>query len=106
MSRAKRLKPTSPKPTERPTEKMADPNLVRIHVNTAQIESNPFDFKLRLGQIDDMDDKRILVRELAHVSLSPQFAMALVNLLQQTLKQYGEQIKKPANIPEVTASKN
>jgi 2-phosphoglycerate kinase len=85
---------------------MSDPNMIRAHVNTAQIESSPFDFKLRLGEVEDTNEKRVLVREVAHISLSPQFAMALVNLLQQTLKKYGEQITKRENIPEVVESKD
>jgi hypothetical protein len=93
-------------PQSASTERIVDPQLVRIHVNTAQVESNPFDFKLRLGEIEDTNERRILVREVAHVSMSPQFAFALVNLLQQTLKKYGEQMQKPENMPAVVDAKS
>ena|SRR3989442_1531785 len=74
--------------TEKTIERVFDPHFVRCYSNTAQIESTQMDFRIRFGEIEKIAKDKVIVREVAFVSMSPQHAAAFSNLLSQSVQQY------------------
>ena len=78
----------------RPTERVRDPHFFRCYANTATIEMTPMDLRIRFGEIEEVSDEKLVIREVAFVSMSPQHASALVDTLRSTLDRYNQQIEE------------
>lgn len=95
-------KPTS---TLKPTKVIKQsPNFVSLYVNTTGFGHTRFDFQISLGRIDVSRDKtHDFVEELAVLTMTPEFAKALLIDYQRNMEQYeaefGEIVLRPHIIP-------
>ena len=90
---------------ERKLDRVFDPRFIRCYANTVQIETTPMDFKFRFGEIDEATADHLLVREVVHVSMSPQHAVSFYNTLGQIMERWKEKADADAKELEEISEK-
>ncbi|SRR6266566_4901202 len=81
-------KPKAKAPKGKVIERTVDPNFTRFYCNTVQIETTPLDFKIRFGDIDVATADKIVVREVATASMSPQHALSFATVFKKSVDEY------------------
>ena len=79
-----------------PTRKQPEREVVRlglddaptIYVNSVEMAVSFFDIQMRMGQVQDISDKRLVVKILTNVVMSPPHAKALVQALVSNVAVY------------------
>lgn len=71
-------------------EHTRSPSFVSLYVNDVQLQTTPWDVRLTLGQIENVDvaENRAYITVLADVRLSPQHAKKLGEVLNGQIKNY------------------
>ena len=70
------------------------PNFTSLYVNDVHVMITPWDFRLRLGQLESVDSEKneAVVTVLADLRLSPQHTKKLVQILTKQLEAYEAQL--------------
>ena len=72
----------------RTRETFKDEGFATIYINSAQVEISPWDVKIRLGQVTQATEEKLVIGELAHVFMTPEHTKAFMEALQVSLKLY------------------
>jgi Protein of unknown function (DUF3467) len=93
-------------PTESPAEVIKNPNstVVTFYSNSANIDVTPWDFKILFGEITKIERQgemggQIFVDDKVRVTMSPQHAKALMNVLRTNIEQYEAKLGSIPSIP-------
>jgi Protein of unknown function (DUF3467). len=79
--------------------RIKDPGFVHRYANTAQIQTTRVDFRIRFGEFEQSPEGNAhVVREVVAISMSPQHAAMLSELLQQSLHKWMAQENEVAEI--------
>lgn len=72
-----------------------------FYTNSVQVETGPWDIKLRIGQVATLEKGVAQVREIAQVCMSPQHALAVFAVLRKSIRKYESQF---GQIPRIGAA--
>lgn len=75
------------------------PAFVSFYANDAQVMMTPWDFRLRLGQLESVEDGEAVVTVLADVRFSPAHLKRLVEVLGKQLESYEANVG-PIAVPD------
>ncbi|HLX08145.1 MAG TPA: DUF3467 domain-containing protein [Thermoanaerobaculia bacterium] len=97
--RAKTGRGSSEKPKARSVAWQASQDVLTLYSNHFQILTGPWDFTIRLGQINVLGEA-ISAKEMLRVLLSPASAKGLVRILTAQLKDYESRYGEVVDIAE------
>jgi len=78
----------TPAPAQPKVQLTTTPDYRESYANSVQIRVNIWDFFLLFGTINQTSPETLNIQSFQGVYLSPQQAKALLNVLQQNIKQY------------------
>ena len=81
-----------------PMENVRSPLYRSIYANNTAFQSNAFDFSMIFGEIQEADDKKVLVEQEVRVTMSPLHAKVFSGVMLQNIKNYEDrfgEIKVP-----------
>lgn len=89
------------------------PTFIKIYSNSANVEATPWDFTIVFGELRRLGPGKLIVDQLVGVTMSPQHAKALAQVLANNVREYEKfagEIKVPqtesaAPEPQKVASK-
>jgi hypothetical protein len=76
------------KKTTRQVQKEGGADVTPHYVSHAEVQVTPWDFRIRLGRVDDITPELVVVRELVDLRMSPQHAKSLLQLLAEQMQKY------------------
>jgi Protein of unknown function (DUF3467) len=80
---------------------------VRVYANAANMDVTPWDFKIAFGELKKSDGKMV-IEQTVEVTMSPQHAKALAEMLGTNVRQYEEQVGeiKLPKMPEASPARS
>jgi len=74
------------------------PNFLSVYANSARLLVSPWDFRFIFGEIEEATGECLDIREDVRVTMSPEHAKAVFQMLERNIRQYEEkfgEIKQP-----------
>jgi hypothetical protein len=74
--------------SKRPVKRLVSPSHTSVYANNAEIMLSPWDFRIRLGQIQKADQAELVVEDTATVYMSPTHMKAFMKAITANIEKY------------------